>query len=290
MAESTSQISMFDVVAIGETAAALRCIPQGGRLRNRVDATPGVLDRLEELLDRLSDLEIAQAAQAARELLRSLIAELSRRVEADGDAMVSEPERAEIHDVAEKIWDKVRSEVGERRVFVPPFDASGFRESFVRDPRPHFGLPGDDPWPRSADAVSDMQECADCYAIERYPGAIVFAYRAAEGLVRQFREIKVTSPPTEQGLTQLFNTLAQQGQCDEATIVALRTLVKPEDGTVPRNEAVHAVPRDPVAWNVVGAGQVIQNCARAIGAMSRELEAIRVAGAMTSHEHGGDAR
>lgn len=266
MAEAASRFPMVELIQIGELLAWLQGATSEATLAPS-DADPlGVLGRLDHLIDLLSRVQVRDSEQMVRDF-RSRVAGVTDGEMSPRDGEIGESVATLVREVGADLRRLVAEEALTRSVFVVPLDRDDFAERFLDRTEQFFDLRPDHPWPDVRDAIEDMEEAAECYAIGRYGGAIMFSLRATEALARHFYEAMVGDVPKKDAtLGHLLSILKLPVvNCGSAVPSTLGVVKKR------RNGAMHAGPRAPGDWNAGAARVVITQCARAIEAMGDRL-------------------
>lgn len=266
MAEATSRFPMVDLIQIGEMLAWLQGATPEATFAP-TDADPlGLLGRLDHLVDLLNRLQVRAAEQMVRDF-RSRVVDASDGETNARDGGIGESVAVLLRDFGADLRRLAADEALQRTVFVVPPDRDAFAEAFLDGAARFFGLRPGHPWPDVRDALEDMEEAAECYAIGRYGGAIIFSLRATESLARHFYETIVGAAPEKRGgLGNLVSILRLPiVNCGDEVPSTLKVV------TERRNRAMHAGPRRSEDWNAEAARTVITQCARAIEAMGERL-------------------
>lgn len=266
MAEATSRFPMVELIQIGEMLAWLQGATAEATFAPSNADPLGVLGRLDHLVDLLNRVQVRASEQLVRDFRSAVAGAVDGEMNAR-DGGIGESVAALVRDAGADLRRLVAEEALQRTVFVVPPDRDAFAEAFLDETARFFGLRPEHRWPDVRDALEDMEEAAECYAIGRYGGAIIFSLRATEALVKHFYEVMVgDSAKNGATLGYLLSILRLPVvNCGNAVPSTLGVVRKR------RNRAMHAGPRPPEAWNAEAARAVITQCARAIEAMGERL-------------------
>jgi hypothetical protein len=254
---------LIDLLALGELIAGLRCHDQDPAVYPPGEDQFSVVDRIRSVVELLARLELPDAEAMARSRLEPLAARLKSLANDHPSSTVGKENVTMLRVAATDLWRAVANEARRRTVFVVPFERDEFTESLLQDVRWAFGVSPDHPWGNVAEAVSDLEEAADCYAIGRYGAAIMFATRAVEAFFWEFwMQTFGRTPKKRLGWEQALDVLrAPTLNCPEGVLAAVEPVRRM------RNKAMHG--------RVVGspqrAKQVFEECRQAIEAMGKHL-------------------